>query len=422
MIAIQKLVGVMLVAFFAIFGALQASAQDVQKIVAVVNEEVISGYDLLQRISLTILMSNFPDDSKTRQQLVKPSLARLVDDRLRLQEAARFNISVTDAEMNKAVDNLEKRNKIPSGQLDLILERRNISIDSLLEQIRAGISWDKVVRRKIIPRINVTDEEVASLKTKMQANKGKDEYFLSEIFIPVDTRANEATVRKLMMDLKTQLNKGGSFRRIASQFSRGITAVKGGNIGWVMIEDMEPEIANAVHKVKKGNLSELIRTSDGYYLIAVKDVRKILSDEKPNSLIELSQLVIPVSEAKKRGSEASQMKLINSLSKFIDSCSYIPKLISEMATSGSGKMGNIELNNLPPKFQNLISDLKPGQASKPYLDKDKYRIFIVCGRKDQIMRQDSEEAVRQEIGTRRIQARADRYLSDLRRDATIETR
>ncbi|MEH6404244.1 MAG: peptidylprolyl isomerase [Sneathiella sp.] len=422
MMAIHKLICGMLVAFLSIFGALQASAQDVQKIVAVVNEEVISGYDLVQRISLTILMSGFPDNSKTRQQLVKPSLARLVDDRLRLQEAARFNISVSDAEMNKAVDNLEKRNKVPQGQLDSILERRKISIDTLLEQIRAGIAWDKVIRRKVMPRINVTDEEVASLKAKMQSNKGKTEYFLSEIYIPVDKQANEVTVRKLMRDLKAQLKEGGNFRRIASQFSRGITATKGGDIGWTMIEDLEPEIAAAVHKSKKGNVSEPIRTADGYYIVAVKNVRKILSDEKPNALIELSQLVIPVKDAKKNGSGSSQIKLINSLSKFIDSCSYVPNLISEMATSGSGKMGNIELNNLPLKFQTLISDLKPGQASKPYLDKDIYRIFIVCNRKDQQVRQDSEEAVRQEIGARRIQARADRYLSDLRRDATIETR
>jgi peptidyl-prolyl cis-trans isomerase SurA len=69
-------------------------AQDVQKIVAIVNDEIISGYDLNQRIALTILLSGFPDTQKTRQQLINPTVARLIDDRLKMQEAARFNISV----------------------------------------------------------------------------------------------------------------------------------------------------------------------------------------------------------------------------------------------------------------------------------------------------------------------------------------
>ena len=136
---------------------INAHSQEVQKIVAVVNEEVISGYDLIQRISLTILMSGIQDSRKARQQLVNPTLNRLVEERLKLQEAARFNLTVSDQEMNKAVDQLEKRNKIPSGQLDSILERRRIDMETLLEQIRSELAWNKVIRRRVVPRVNVTE-------------------------------------------------------------------------------------------------------------------------------------------------------------------------------------------------------------------------------------------------------------------------
>ncbi|MBL4908318.1 MAG: peptidylprolyl isomerase [Sneathiella sp.] len=418
----RKFLESILIVLFLGIGIGRATAQDVQKIVAVVNEEVISGYDLVQRISLTILMSGFPDNAQTRRRLVNPSLTRLIDDRLKLQEAARFNLTVTDLEMNKAVDLLEKQNKVPAGKLDSILARRNIGMESLLEQIRARIAWDKVVRRRIAPRVNVTEEEIASLQSKMEANKGKNEYLLSEIFIPVTTPSDESKVRKLLSDLLVQIKSGAKFHRVAAQFSQGTTAAKGGAIGWTMAEDLEPELASAVMKAKRGAISQPIRTADGYYIIAIRNIRKILDTEETNARLDLSQLVIPIGIAKQNGTEKSQIQLINSLSKFIDNCNYVPALLSEIATKESGKMGKVELKNLPEKFKNLVKDLKPGQASVPYLDKDKYRIFIVCSRQDQSFQGNSVEAVRQRIGIRRIEARAQRYLKDLQRDSTIETR
>lgn len=85
-------------------------------------------------------------------------------------------------------------------------------------------------------------------------------------------------------------------------------------------------------------------------------------------------------------------------------------------------MGKVELKNLPEKFKILVKDLKAGQASVPYLDKDKYRIFIVCDRQNQSVQSDSDIAIRQLIGNKRIEARAQRYLRDLHRDSTIEIR
>ncbi len=400
----------------------QTAAQEVQKIVAVVNDEVISGYDLIQRISLTILMSGFPDSRKTRQQLVNPTLNRLVEERLKLQEAARFNLTVSDEDMNQAVGRLEKQNNIPEGGLDSILENRNISMDTLLEQIRAGLAWNKVIRRRIAPRVNITEEEIEALRKQMQANKGKSEYLLSEIFIPVDQQSDEPKVRKLLNELLQQIRDGAKFPRIAAQFSQGVTAAKGGEIGWTMAEDLDPEIATVLTEAKKGAISRPIRTAEGYYVVAIRDIRKILEQGEKNARLELSQLVIPLDPAEKRGVKEGQVKLINSLSKFIDSCDYVPALLTEIATTESGKMGRVELKNLPEKFRTLVKDLKPGQASAPYLDNNKYRIFIVCDRQDQNTDPDSDQSIRQLIGNKRIENRARRYVKDLRRDATIEVR
>ena len=295
-------------------------------------------------------------------------------------------------------------------------------METLLEQIRSELAWNKVIRRHVVPRVNVTEEEVETLRKKMLANKGQNEYLLSEIFIPVSSQSDEPKVRKLMNDLLGQIRDGAKFPRIATEFSRGATAAKGGAVGWVMASDLDPELAPTIMKAKKGGISRPVRTSDGYYIVAVRDIRKILEEGEKNARLELSQLVIPLTQTKKLGTEASQVKLINSLSKFIDSCSYMPALLTEISSSESGKMGRVELKNLPDKFRSLVENLKSGEASQPYLDKDKYRIFIVCDRQDKNTQGNSTETIRQQIGVKRIENRASRYLKDLRREATIEVR
>ncbi|GLQ07569.1 peptidylprolyl isomerase [Sneathiella chinensis] len=422
MTGFRKYIAAVFVIMATFTAASAVRAQDVQRIVAVVNDEVISGYDVLQRISLTIAMSGFSNDNETRRRLVQPTITRLIDDRLKLQEAARFNLTVSDMEMNEAIDQIEKANNIPSGQIDAMLENRGIDIETLLEQVRAGLAWRKVVGRRIVPRILVSDEEVAAAQARLQANKGKDEYLLSEIFIPVETPSDEPNVRRGVNDLIAQLRNGASFPRVASQFSQGPSAANGGNIGWTMAEDVDPEIAAVLPKAKKGGISSAIRTPDGYYIVAVRDIRKILDEGPGNSRLTMSQLAIPVKPAESLGNGKSQMQLINSVSRFIGSCDYVPALLEEIASPGSGTMGTVSLNDMPEKYRNMVKDLKPGQASAPYLDEDVYRIFIVCDRQDDIGRSDSEEAIRQDIGNRRIEARARRYLQDLHREATIEMR
>jgi len=422
MMVMRKILNSLFVVMLLILPARIIAAQEVQKIVAIVNNDIVSGYDVIQRLSLTIFMAGLPDTIKTRKQLVPTVIKALIDERLKLQEAARRNTEASDIEINSAIEQFEKRFNIRPGQLEGALASRRIDTDALLSQIRASIGWDKLIRRRIIPQVNITDAEIKSLQTKMRANKGKTEYLTQEIFLPVTSPRNEPEVRKLAQNLVSQIKKGASFSRIATQFSRGATAAKGGTVGWQMAEDMQPEIAQVVTQTKKGTATSAIRTADGYYIIAVQDVRKILSDTPSDSVVELNQLVIPLAPAIKTNNKDSQIALAKALSKFINSCETLPGIFNQLSNAQTGKMGQMKLSNIPEKFRALVANLKDGEASAPYLDKDVYRIFVVCGRQEAQKQSDSENAIRQIIGRKRIEARATRYLNDLRRIANIESR
>lgn len=401
------------------FSAGIANAQDVQKIVAIVNDEIISGYDLNQRIALTIVMSGFPDTQETRQQLRKPTLAKLIDDRLKSQEAKKNNLSISDEDVNRALTSFEKLNDIAPGELDRKLEAFDINLETLLDQIRGNLAWNKVIRRRIMPRITISDEEVESVQAKLEANKGKNEYLLSEIYLPVQAGTNENQIRSAAGNLVRQLRNGAPFNRAAAQFSQGAAASNGGSVGWVLEEDVEPEIAEVLTTLRENEVSDPIRTASGYFIISIQKIRTVLEDNPDDTVFDLTQFVIPAEAA---NSDQSAKTLAATISNFIDSCNYLPELLTEITGSGSGRLGKIRLGDLPGTIKALLKDMKAGEASAPYLDDDMYRIFIVCDRNDPRKRAASADAIREEIFLRRAENRARGYYQDIYNAATIDIR
>ncbi len=419
---LRKLLNILMVGAFLATTTTAVKAQEVQKIVAIVNEDIISGFDVIQRISLRIFMGGLPDTRATREQLVASTINTLIDDRLKSQEAARFNISATDREVNAAIERFEKRYGIRPGMAEPALASKKIALDSLIDQIRVAIVWNKVIRRRVVPRVNVTDAEIKAEQQHLRENKGKNEYLISEIFLSVDIPTDEAKVSDQVTKFYEQLGKGADFRRVATQFSQGPTASKGGTMGWFIVEDLEPAIAQMVAGKKKGTVLPPVRGQDGYYIVSVNDVRQILSDQPGDSQIDLSQIVIPVKLAEKTGRTDNQAQLAQAISQFVNGCDYLPQMFDQISNPQTGKMGKVQLSKLPDNIRNLVSPLQKGQASAPFLDKDVYRIFIVCDRVDANKQSDSEDAIRQKLGTKRIEARVVRYLNDLRREAVIESR
>jgi peptidyl-prolyl cis-trans isomerase SurA len=397
-------------------------AQDIQRIAAIVNDEIISGYDLNQRIALTIMLSGFPNTEETKQQLTKPTLTRLVDDRLKVQEAEKYNLSVSDEEINQALTIFEERNNIEPGVLDRQLAERDIDLQTMIEQVRANLAWNKVVQRRIMSRIIISDEEVLAVQQKLEENKGKNEYLISEIYLPIEDASTEDQVREAMENLVTQLRSGAPFPQAAVQFSQGATASSGGTIGWVLADDLDPELEEVVLSLREKEISDPVKTSDGYYILTLVKIRTVLEQNPDDTLLDLTQLTIPKNPKNTPESGQESEKLANAISQFIDGCDYLPELITELAGSGSSTIGKIRVGDLPDKYKDTLSKLEVGKATPPTLDEDVYRIFVVCERNDPQQQSGSPEQVRRDILLKRTENRVRGYLQDIHNAATIEIR
>ncbi|MGE5147382.1 MAG: peptidylprolyl isomerase [Candidatus Eiseniibacteriota bacterium] len=397
-------------------------AEDVMRIAAVVNTEVISVYDLIARLHLIVASSNLPDSPELRQRLAPQVLRGLIDERLKLQEAKRLNIKVTDEEFKSAVADIEKRNNIPAGSFKEFLAARGIDAATLFEQIRSSIAWGKVIQQRIRPRVEITDDEVRETIDRIQANSNQPRYAVSELFFAVDTPEQEDSVRQGAERVLEQINKGANFGQIARQFSQSATAAVGGDMGWIEEGQLDTELDNALRKMQPGQIVGPIRTAGGYYILALRDKRIAGSvGANPNDVtVSIAQVFLAFPPRATPAQINSQKKLATTISQTAADCKDMDKLSHEAGATG-GVLNNVKVGSLAPPLRPSALALEIGKASEPIEAKDGMVVIMVCERTGDTGLPKPEE-VRDTLGRQRLESLANRYLRDLRRAAFLDVR
>ena len=256
----------------------RANGQETVGIAAVVNNEAISIPDLLARINIAIVASRLQASDDLRRQLAPQVLRSLIDERLRVQEAERLGLTVSEAEMATARRSVEQRNGIAAGSLSEFLRGQGLDVDSVTDQLRAEILWSKLVRARLGTAVSVGEGEIDEALTRLEANRGRPEYRVTEIFLAVESSEQEDEVRAAATSLHEQLTAGANFGQIASQFSQSATAAVGGDIGWVLEGELPSEIEAVLSQLEPGTIGPPVRAFDGYYIVALIDRRRVLSD------------------------------------------------------------------------------------------------------------------------------------------------
>src|SRR6202158_3748670 len=243
------------------------------QIAAVVNDEVISMFDLVSRMRMVMFSPSIADTPEMRQRLGAQVLHSLIDEKLELQEAKRQNVTATDSEVNNGLQQIEKQNNMKSGQLNEFMKARGIDRGALVDQLTASIVWAKLVRRQAVQTASISDDEIDTAQKRPKEHAGEPQSRVAEIFLAVDNPAQDEEVRRVAERLSQQMKQGARFSAVATQFSQSATAAVGGDIGWVRPDQLPPELAKAAAQLKPGELSPPIRTAGGYYLMLVIDRR-----------------------------------------------------------------------------------------------------------------------------------------------------
>lgn len=396
-----------------------AVGQEVQRIAAIVNDDVISGYDLERRVELVIRSAQMQDTAEVRRQLRPKVLEDLIDEKLQMQAADRLNITVSEQDMAAAVASLERQNNVPAGRFDDFIRHLGIDRDSLMQQIRTRLAWNKVLSRKLAP---IPEEEIDEEMRHLETEVGKPEYRISEIYIPTNAPDREDEARQTAARLLDQINGGASFAAAARQFSSGATAARGGVVGWVKPDQLSPEIKQGLAHLQIGEVSQPIRTPIGYYLIKLHDRRHFMASDPSDIKLHLRQVMFSLPEGAGQPQIDEAQRRARDFAAAATGCNELEERAAKVEDADYVDLGILGLTQLATSIRSAVKTLPVNRFSEPVVVPAGVALFMVCNRDEPKNDGLTRNAVVEEMMQKRLSRLAQRYIRDLRRDALVEYR
>ena len=397
-------------------------AQEAVEIVAVVNDKIITNLDLNLRLQLTLSSAGLEDTLEARSRIGNQVLRSLVDEALQIQEAIRLGVGVTNFEMAEAKRVLEDRNGVPAGGLARFLAERGVNESAVLAQVKAEIAWTKIINAIIAEQVEVADEDIDKVFARFSASEGQFRVLLAEIFLEITSPNDAAEVVAEIEQLRANILAGAKFESVARQFSQSASAYQGGDIGWVLLDQLEPDMMAAVAAMEVGTLSSPIPSPGGYHLVLLRDRRVVGAADPQDIQVHLMQVALPLEANAQPPEVARALARAESIGATVVGCGQMVAIIDEVGTPQSGDLGLLRLGDMPKRFSATIIDLSIGQPSAPVRSEEAVHVFMVCAREDPEADMPSRDDVGNSLWDQQLDLLSRRYLRDLRRAAIIDYR
>ena len=391
------------------------------KATAIVNGEVITQTDIDQRVALLAIASGGEIPANEIDRLRQQVLSNLIDETLQIQAAKAEEIEIPDSDVDKTVARVAGNVKQTPEQMAAYLKSRGSSIRSIRRQITGELAWRRLQSKKIESAVSVGDEEVQAVIDKLNASKGTEEYRVGEIFLSANS-ANEEQAAANAQKVFAALQQGGSFVGYARQFSEASTAAVGGDLGWVRPEQLPDPLANAVRQMRPGQVSAPIKVPGGFSIVAVQDVRKILTADPRSALLTLKQVTVAFPKGTTRAQAEPIVGRFAEATQNIGGCGGAEKIAADFHGEVV-ESDQVKMRDLPTALQEMMLQMQVGQATRPFGSiEEGVRVLVLCGRDMADPTAPSFDQVYAQLNEERVNLRSRRYLRDLRRDAVIDFR
>lgn len=393
------------------------------QVAAVVNDEIITAYDLRQRMMFYLMTTGVRPTPDTLPQIQQQALTALVDERLELQElrkmekTQKFEIIADDQEVDANIAAIAKENGLNLDDLKAKMKAAGVDISTLREQIRAQVSWQRMIRGRYGSRIRIGQNQIDMALARIKANAGKPQYQLAEIFIDPARAGGMTEAMSGAQQLITQIQQGAPFPAVARQFSSAPSAASGGDMGWVSQGDLPPELAAAAEQMQPGSMSQPIAASDGVYILFLRAKRA----GSASTLVTLKQAAIQLpSDASPEQVETATKTLASLEDKGLN-CSNLAQGVAQAPGVVAGDLGEADVNDLSPEFRKAAESQQPDVLGPPMRTAVGVHALMVCGRRTGEAQLPSSRDLENKLLGEQLTMISRRSLRDLRNSATIET-
>ena len=385
------------------------------KIIAKVNNEIITNIDLENRLKMAMYSSNLPNDREIMERLRPRVLDSLIDESLKIQEANRLGVFVTNKEVIEHINRLEKRLNMEMNSLLDIYKKEEIPEITILNQIRSQLLWEKILYGIVIKNITVSEKDIIETYNMLLQKSGEVEYNLSEIFISINNLEAEQRINSIYSRINTQ-----NFLPLAEQFSDGVVLSGNFENNWVRESLLEDSIKDGVSKLNIGQISLPIKTSAGYHLILLNDKRQTKKIKENQTIYDLSQILFKIDAKKNTDSEEYYKRFLSSLRDIVVGCKDLKKLIDEIPEGYGGKLGKIDSKSIEKSFLKVLENLPVGILSDAVITNDGVHGLMLCSPVVNNTYEEFKNSIEARLRNKKIDSAAQSLLSRIKRKALIE--
>ncbi len=420
---------IVLLALGILFGAVaQAEPIELDRIVAVVNDGVITQHDWQKRVQQTIAQlsqQNIP--LPPRQQLERQVLERMITEKILLQMAADTNIRIDGPQLDRALTRVAQHNGMNLEDFRKALEQQGIDYNDFREQVRNEMTIAKLREREVDNRIVVTNAEIDNYLSNPSTDADKQtEYKLAHILILVPEGASPETLQRLRAKADkalAELKAGADFTQVSAAYSDAQNALEGGQLNWRTEAQLPTLFADAIRGLDPGDITPVLKSANGFHILKLldkrgKDVKLVVTQTHARHILIKTNAVVSDADARNR-----LLQLKERIENGADFAQLAKDYSDDPSAANGGDLGWLNPGDTVPEFEHAMDALKPGQISDPVHTPFGWHLIQVLGRrKEDITRERKRLEARRAIHQRKAEEAFDDWLRQVRDRAYVEYR
>ena len=366
-----------------------------------IDKEIITTYDLSQRIKLALKSLNLEDTISNRDSVRERMLELLIVEKIKTIEAKKNDISHTEEELINFTSNIYNFSKDDFKGFKSFLENEGFDIDILLDQMSSELLWKKYLQKVLASKIIISEQEIQDSFDERTKNKGKYEFDYNEVLFINDSPENWQKSKKKMEEFLKLLDKGITFENLSKKFNE-VYSMDSQNSRWILEDRIDQKTKDTLKGMKEGQILSF-RDSDGYKVIKLNKKRFYGNSNFKYSFLKLL---------------AYNDESLKKIQKNEISCDMVSKTLKNNVELM--KFENLMLEEMNKIFRDNLEILKEGEMTDVLKKDSEFMRLKLCKKDINNKSVISKTDIEKMIYTQKFNQMANTLISNLRKNTNVK--
>ncbi len=397
---------IFLIFIFYHYGFFKFQTKSIEKfegLIVSVNSNVLTTYDLSERIKLALKALDLEDNILNRDNVREKVLELLIIEKIKKSEAVKENINHTDDEL---IDFASLLYNFPREQFEefklFINEENSIDVDILMEQLSAELMWKKLLQKKFSSKIIISQQEIEKILNDEKKKQGKYEYNFTEVFFENKTNNDWSESKKKLKNFVSLLDQGISFNNLADKYGFG-NENQDSELNWTIEDNLDIEVKKILTEMKEGDISKEIKVNDGYKIVK-------LNRKRISGYAMLKYSFIKISSFEIENLDFSKFSSI--------SCSDDKFNINEKISAV--KLTDVVANEMLNVYLEKLKKLEKGKFSTVISHDNQFSVLKLCDKKNELNQVEQRNKIQNNLYAKKFNQLASTFIANLRKNANIK--